>query len=101
LTNIDKVVEKRLVSWVVSCNTEDVRGERRQLHHEKLYYLYSSKDVINKNGKIGKGQVQYMRNACRILAGKSKEKRLFTRPRHRCAENIKFNVKGVGHGGCS
>jgi hypothetical protein len=39
------------------------------------------------------------RNAYRLLLGKQEGKRPLGRPRHRCVDNIKMYVGGVGWGG--
>jgi hypothetical protein len=39
------------------------------------------------------------RNACRILVGKPKGKRLLGRPRRRCVVNIKMDLRKIGWGG--
>jgi hypothetical protein len=37
-----------------------------------------------------------MRNAYKILFGKPEEKRPLGRPRHRCEDNIKMNLRKIG-----
>jgi hypothetical protein len=36
-----------------------------------------------------------MRNVCKILVGKPERKRLFGRPRHRCDDNIKMDLREI------
>jgi hypothetical protein len=43
--------------------------------------------------------MEEMRNACRILVGKSKEKRSCRRFRHRWEDNIKLDFKEMGYEG--
>jgi hypothetical protein len=38
------------------------------------------------------------RNACRILMGKPEERRPLGRPRSRCVDNIKLDLKEIGWG---
>jgi hypothetical protein len=37
-----------------------------------------------------------MRNAYKILVGKSERKRLIGRPRHRCDDNIRMDLREIG-----
>jgi hypothetical protein len=39
------------------------------------------------------------RNAYRILVGKPEEKRALGRPRRRCVDNIKMNIREIGWDG--
>jgi hypothetical protein len=39
------------------------------------------------------------RNAYRILVGKPEGKRQLRRPRHRCVDNIKMDLREIGWGG--
>jgi hypothetical protein len=39
------------------------------------------------------------RNAYRILVGKSEGKRPLGRPRHRCKDNIRMDLREIGWGG--
>jgi hypothetical protein len=59
---------------------EDVSGDTRKLHNEKLHNVYSSnKQVIVSSTMRWDGHVarmRYKRNAYRILLGKAEGKRL-------------------------
>jgi hypothetical protein len=83
---------------------DEVTGERRRLHNEKLYDLYSSPDIIPviKSKRLrwtehvvcmGDGRGVY-----RILVGRPDGKNPLRRPRHRWEDNIKMDLQEVGWG---
>ena len=83
---------------------DEVPGEWRKLHNEKLNDLYCSpnsvSDKIKKNemggacGANGEGRGVY-----RVLVGKPEGKRPVGRPRGRWDDNIKIDLQEVGYGG--
>jgi hypothetical protein len=73
-----------------------------QLHNEELHNLYSSPS-INRMIKSMRmrwaghvGRMGEKRNAYRILVGKSEGKIPLGRPRSRCVDNIKMDLKDIG-----
>jgi hypothetical protein len=75
----------------------EVTGEWRKLHKEKLNDLCSSSCTI----RIIKSRMNWVgrkRNAYRLLVGKPEEKRPLRRPRRRWTNNIKMDLLEIGWG---
>jgi hypothetical protein len=80
---------------------EKMSGGWRRLHTEELHNLYASPNIIR---EIKSGRVRWagyvacireMRNAYKILVGKLEEKRPFGRPRCRCEDNIRMDLREI------
>jgi hypothetical protein len=75
---------------------DEVTGEWRQIHNEKLNDLYSSPNivrVIKSRKMIWAWHVARMverRGVCKVLVGKSEVKRPLGRPRYRLQDNYVF-----------
>jgi hypothetical protein len=82
-----------------------VKEHWRKLHNEELHNLYSSPDIIRmiKSRRMRwAGHVARMGdmgNTYRILVEKPEEKRPLGRPRRRCVDNIKMDLREIGWGG--
>jgi len=63
---------------------EEAAGGWRRLHNEELHNWYTSQNIVTviMEGVMG-GTNRKMRNACKILVGKSDGKRPLGRPRRR------------------
>jgi hypothetical protein len=76
---------------------DEVTGEWRKLHNKELHNLYSSPIIIRMikpkrmrwAGHVAR--IGEVRNAYRILVGKTKGKRSLGRPRSRWVDNKYFN----------
>jgi hypothetical protein len=98
------VFENRVLRRIFGPKRDEMTGEWRKLHNEKLRDFYSSPSII----KIIKprrmrwaGHAARMgekRTADRLLVGKAEGKRLLGRPRHRWVDNIRMNLGEVGWG---
>jgi hypothetical protein len=90
------VVENRVLRRIFGPKRDEVTGELRKLHNEKLRDLYSSPSIIRiiKSRRMRwAGDVARMgekRNAYRLLVGKSEGKSQLGRPRHRWVDNIRM-----------
>ena len=84
---------------------DEVTGEWRKLHNEKLSdlnYLPNIVRVVKSRRMRWEGHVARMgegRGVYRVLIGKPDGKRPLGRPRRRWDDNIKMDLKEVG-GGC-
>jgi hypothetical protein len=83
------VFENRVLRRIFGPKREEVAGGWRRLHDEELHNLYSSPDIIRviKPRSMGwarhVARMEEMRNACRILVGKSERNIPLRTPRHR------------------
>jgi hypothetical protein len=84
---------------------DEVTGDWRKLHNEKLHNLYPSPSIIrmiNSRRMRWAGHVVRLgveRNAYRILRGKSEGKSSLERPRHTWNDNIKIDLRDIGWDG--
>jgi hypothetical protein len=82
-----------------------VTGGWRKLHNEELHRLYSSPRIIRmmKPRRMRwawhVARMGEKRDSYRILVGKPGGKRLLGRPRRRCVDNIKMNLREIGWDG--
>jgi hypothetical protein len=83
---------------------DEVTGDWRRLHNEKLNELYSSPNIVRviKSRRMRwAGHMAHMggeRGVCRVLVGKLEGKRPLGRPRHRWVDNIRMDLQEVGCG---
>ncbi|KAJ4438846.1 hypothetical protein ANN_14799 [Periplaneta americana] len=98
-----RVFENKVLRKIFGAKRDEVTGEWRKLHNTELHALYSSPDVI-RNIKSRRlrwaGHVARMgesRNAYRVLVGRPEGKRPLGRPRRRWEDNIKMDLREVGH----
>jgi hypothetical protein len=98
------VFENRVLRRIFGPKRDEVMGEWRKLHDEKLRDLYSSPSIIRiiKSRRMRwTGLVARMgekRNAYRLLVGKPEGKKPLGRPRRRWVDNIKVDLGEVGWG---
>jgi hypothetical protein len=94
--------ENRVLRRIFGPKSDEVTGDWKKLHNEKLHNLYSSPNVIRKiksRWMRGAGHVARMgemRNEYRVLVGKPEGKRPLGRPRRRWVENIRIDVRELG-----
>jgi hypothetical protein len=93
-----RVFENRVLRKIFGPKRDEVTGEWRKLHNEKLRDLYSSQSIIRiiKSRRMRRaGHVARMgekRNAYRLLVGKSEGKRPLGKPRRRWVDNIRMDL---------
>jgi len=93
------VFENRVLRRIFGPTRDEVIGEWRKLHNEKLNDLYSSPiifRVIKSRLMRWTGHVARMGDKTgvyRVMVGKSKEKRPLGRPRRRWEDNIKMDLQ--------
>jgi hypothetical protein len=94
----------RVLRRVFEPKRDEVRGEWRKLHYEKLNDLYSLPNIVwvVKSRRLRwAGYVARMgeeRGVHRVLVGKPEGKRPLGRPRRRWEDNIKMDHQEVGGG---
>jgi hypothetical protein len=99
-----RVFENRALRKIFRSKKDEVTegGGWRRLHNEELHNLYSSPSIIRmiKSTRMRcAGTVARMgekRNAYRILVGKPEGKGPLGRPRRRCVDNIKIDLREIG-----
>jgi hypothetical protein len=100
-----RVFDNRVLRRIFGPKRDEVTGEWKKLHNEKLHDLYSSPtivQVIKSRRMKWAGHVAHIgegRSVYRVLVGEPEEKRLLGRPRHKCENNIKTDMQEVGYGG--
>jgi hypothetical protein len=100
-----RVFENRVLRRIFGPKRDEVTGGLRRLHNEGLHNLYSSPNIIGmiKSGTIRCARnvagIRKKRNAYWILVGKPEGKRPLGRPRLRCVDIIKMELRGIGLGG--
>jgi hypothetical protein len=78
---------------------DEVTGDWRKLHNEKLHNLYSSPNIIRmvKSKRMtwarNVARMGEKRNTYKILVGKPEEKRPLGRQRRRWVDNIKIALR--------
>jgi hypothetical protein len=96
------VFENRVLRRIFGSKRDEVTGEWRKLHNEKLHNLYSSPDIIRqvKSRRMRwAGHVASMgeeRKVYKVLVGKPEGER----PRHRWEDGIRMDLREIGLGGC-
>jgi hypothetical protein len=93
------VFQNRVLRRIFGPRRDEVTGDWRKLHNEKLHNLYSSPNIIRmiKSRRMGwAGHVARMRetrNAYRILVGNPEGKRPLGGPRRWWVDSIKIDLK--------
>jgi len=96
--------ENRVLRRIFGSNRDEVTGEWRKLHNEKLNDLFSSPSnvrVIKSRRMRCVGHVARMgerRGVYSVLVGKPEGKRQLERPKRRLEDNIKTDLQEVGCG---
>jgi len=97
-----RVFENRFLRRVFRPKRDEVTGELRKLHNEELRDLYSLPNIVRvvKSrrmrwagfvARMGEGRGVHM-----VLMGKPEGKIPLERPRRRCEDNIKMDLREVG-----
>jgi hypothetical protein len=99
------VFENWVLRRIFGPKRDEVTGNWRKLHNEKLHNLHSSPSIIRmvKSRKMRwAGHVARMgerKNAYRILVGEPERRRPLGRPRRRWVDNIKMDLREIGWDG--
>ena len=97
-----RVSENIVLRRMLGPKRNDVTGEWRRLHNEKLNVLYFSPNTIRviKKNEMGGTRSTYgeRRGAYRVLVGRPEVKRPFGRTRPVWSDNCKMGLKEVGWG---
>jgi len=99
-----RVFEKKVLRIIFGPRSDEVTGEWRRLHIEKLNDLYSSPNIVRviksrrmrlagHVARMGEERVVY-----RVLVGKPEGKRPLGRRGRRCVDNIRMDFQEVGCG---
>jgi len=99
-----RVFENMVLRRIFGPRRDEVTGEWRRLHNEKLNDLYSSPNIVQViKSRIIRwaAHVACMgeeRGVYRVLVGKPEGRRPLGRPRHRWVDNIRMDLVEVGCG---
>jgi len=94
----------RVMRRIFGPKRDEVTGEWRKLHNEKLNNLYSSPNIVQviKSRRLRwAGHVAHTgegRGVYRVLVGKPEGRRPLGRPRRRWEDNIRMDLREVGCG---
>jgi hypothetical protein len=97
-----RVFENRMLRRIFGPKKDEVTGEWRKLHNEKLRDLYSSPSIIRiiKSRRMRwaghVARVGEKRNAYRLLVGNPDGKRPLGRPRRGWVDNVRLDLGEVG-----
>ena len=97
-----RVFENMVLRRIFGPSRDEVNGEWRRLHNEKLNDLYSSPNIVRviKSRRIRwAGHVAHMgeeRGAYRVFVGKPEGRRSMGRPRLRWVDNLRMDLQEVG-----
>jgi hypothetical protein len=95
------VLENRVLRRIFGSRRDEVTGNWRKLHNEKLHNLYSWPKIIRmiKSRKMGWAghvvQMEETRNEYRILVGKPQGTRPLGRSRRRWVDNITRDLREI------
>jgi hypothetical protein len=98
------VFENRVLRRIFGPKRDEVTGEWRKLHNEELHILYSSPNIIRqiKSRRMRwarhVARMEEERNVYKVLMGKPEGKRPFGRPRPRCEDGIRMDLREIGLG---
>jgi hypothetical protein len=98
------VFENRVLRRIFGPKRDEVTGEWRKLHYEKLHNLYSSPDIIRQvksRRMMWAGHVAGMgeeRKVYKVLVVKPEGKRPLGRPRRRWEDGIRMDFGEIGLG---
>ena len=96
-----RVFENKVLRKIFRAKRDEITGEWRKLSNAELHALYYSPNIIRdlKSRRLRwAGYVARMdqfRNACRVIVGKPKSKRLLGRQKLRWEDNIKIDLREV------
>jgi hypothetical protein len=99
-----RVFENMVLRRMFGPRRDEVTGEWRRLHNEKLNDLYSSANIVRMIKSRRMRWVEQVapmgeeRGAYTVLVGKPEGKRPLGRPRRRWADNIRMDLQKVGCG---
>ena len=100
-----RVFENMILRNIFGPKSIEVREEWRRLHNEQPYVLYSSANIIRviRSRRLRwAGRVARMgarRGAYEVLVGKLEGRTPLGKPKRRCENNIKMDLRDVGWGG--
>jgi hypothetical protein len=98
------VFENRVLRRIFGQKWDEVTGEWRKVHNEKLHDLYSSPSIIRiiKSRRmiwaVHVARMGTKRNWYMLLVGKSERKGPLGRQRHKWVDNIRMDLEEVGWG---
>jgi hypothetical protein len=97
-----KVFENRVLQRIFGPKRDEATGGWGKLHTEELHNSYSSQSIITIMRSRTMRWVWHVarmvekRNVYRIFVGKLELKRPLGRPRSRCVDNIKMDLREIG-----
>jgi hypothetical protein len=100
------VFENRVLRRIFGPKRNEVTGEWRKLHNEKLHIFYSSPNIITQVKSRSMRWAEHVAsmgeegNVYRVLMGKPEGKRPHGRPRYRWEDGIRMDLKKIGWGRC-
>jgi hypothetical protein len=97
-----RVFENRVVRRLFGPKRDEVTGEWRKLHNEKLRNLYSTPDIIRQiksrrmRWAVHVASMGEDREVYKVMVGKPEGKRSLGRPRRRWEDVIRIDLREIG-----
>jgi hypothetical protein len=100
----EELFENRALRRIFGSKKEEVKGNWRKLHNERLHNLYSSPNIIRMiksrrmrwTRHVARNAEKKKKNAYRLLVGKPAGKRPPGRTRRRSVDNVKMDLIRTG-----
>jgi hypothetical protein len=97
-----RVFENRVLRRIFGLKRDKATGQWRRLRNEELYVLHSAPNIIRMvklirlrwAGHVTRREASI--GAYKVMVGKPQGRTSLARPRNRCVDNLKLDLRAVG-----